>query len=449
MPATDQASYVLGVICGLLLLALFTAALTLAIRPMVRERDRRFGLALAIAVAVTFVKLALLSHLPGVTVDLMQFEAWGHAMAQFGPAHVYDPEFSCKYTPAYLYALWPAAAMAPNRPEYPRMFIESLPIIADLLLAVTVYAASCRLGLLRLALPTTLLVALNPALIYDSTVWGQNDSAIAFPLLLSVVMAAESRYAIAWALAIVAALLKAQGLVLLPILAWWTLVTGKFTDWLTAAGAALATAVVVLAPFQLGHPWHFALDLYATSMGSFPWASVNAFNLMLALGGLIVLDSDKLYGPVSFFMLGNALFGGVCLIAAWIAWRRPAAWGLMFSVFIIYFGMFMFVPRMHERYLYYAVALFAPLIFTSRMTIALYTTLSVTLLLDMAYVFFDLVYVHGFVEGHLIIGPEGRLAISIVNLAAFALAAAYGLAVASRNPAKLDSPRRGARFFAA
>ncbi len=435
MPATDQASYVLGVICGLLLLALFTVALALAIRPMVRERDRRFGLALAIVVAITFVKLALLRYLTGVTVDLMQFESWGRAMVQFGPAHVYDPEFSCRYTPAYLYALWPAAAMAPNLPEYSRIFIESVPIIADFLLAVTVYAASRRVGPLRLALPTTLLVALNPALIYDSTVWGQNDSAITFPLLLSVVMAAESRYAIAWALAIVAALIKAQGLVLLPILAWWTLATGRYRDWLKAAGAALVTAVVVLAPFQLDHPWHFALDVYATSMGSFPWASVNAFNLMLALGGLVVPDRDKLFGPVSFFMLGNVLFGAVYVLAGWIAWRRRTPWGLMFSVFIVYLGMFMFVPRMHERYLYYALALLAPLTLSSWTTIALYTTLSVTLLLDMAYVFCDLVYVQGFIEGHLLIGPDGRLAIALVNIAALALAAAYGLAVASRNPA--------------
>ena len=200
MTASGQASYVLGLICGLLLLALFTIALALAIRPMVREGDRRFRLALAIVGAVTIVKLALLRHLPGVTVDLMQFESWGRALAQFGPARVYDPEFVCKYTPAYLYALWPAAALAPNWPEYPRIFIESPAVIADFLLAVTVYAAARLSAPLRFALPASLLVALNPALIYTSTVWGQNDSAIAFPVLLSVVMAAESHFAIAWAL---------------------------------------------------------------------------------------------------------------------------------------------------------------------------------------------------------------------------------------------------------
>ncbi len=431
MRGIDKTSYVLGVLCGLILLVLFAAALAVAIRPMLRERDRRFRLALAILVAVAIVKIALLRFLPGDTVDLMQFESWGVAMARFGPAHVYDPEFVCRYTPAYLYALWPAAAFAPDSAL--REFIETPLIIADVLLGVTVYATVRRIARVRFALPATLLLAFNPALIYASTIWGQNDGALTFPVLLSVLMAVDSHFELAWALAIVAALIKSQGLILLPILAWWTLVTGKVSDWFKAAGAALATAIVIVAPFQLAHPWHFLLDVYGSSLGFFPWASVNAFNLMFALGGEVVADSDKVFGPVSFFMLGNLLFGTVYVIAGYIVWRRRAGWGLMFSVFLVYLGMFTFAPRMHERYLYYAVALLAPLMFSSWATIALYAILSATLLLDMACVFFEQVFVKGIVEGHLIVGPHGQFAIAVVNVAAFVVAAAYGLGIASRN----------------
>jgi 4-amino-4-deoxy-L-arabinose transferase-like glycosyltransferase len=114
MLAAGHASYVLGQISGALLLAIFAAALTLAMRPMIRERDWRFAIALAIAIAVTAIKLALLRNLPGVTVDLAQFELWGQTMLQLGPAHIYDPQFNCKYTPAYLYPLWAAAATSPD-----------------------------------------------------------------------------------------------------------------------------------------------------------------------------------------------------------------------------------------------------------------------------------------------------------------------------------------------
>ncbi len=439
MRGIDQTSYVLGVLCGLLLVALLAAALAVAIRPMLRERDRRFGLVLAILVALAIVKIALLRFLPGDTVDLMQFESWGVAMARFGPAHVYDPQYVCKYTPAYLYALWPAAALAPDSKDSLRRFIEIPSIIADLLLAISVYAAVRRIAELRFALPATLLAAFNPALNYSSTVWGQNDSPLAFPVLLSVVMAVDSQFELAWALAIVAAMIKSQGLILLPILAWWTLMTGKVSDWFKAAGAALVTAIVVLAPFQLARPWHFLPDLYASSVGWFPWASLNAFNLMLALGGLTVLDSERVFGSVSFFMLGNFLFGIAYLIAGYIVWRRRAGWSLMFSVFLVYLGMFVFAPRMHERYLYYAVALLAPLVFSSWATIVLYATLSATLLLDMAYVFFELVFVKGVVEGHLIIGPSGRFEIALVNVTAFVLAAMYGLVMTFRTAERVPA----------
>jgi len=433
MRGIDKASYALGVLCGLILLALFAAALAVAIRPMLRDRDRRFRLAVAILVAVAIVKIALLRFIPGNAVDLMQFESWGAAMARLGPAHVYDPEFVCRYTPAYLYALWPAAALAPDSGEALREFIEIPLIIADLLLAVTVYATVRRIAELRFALPATLLVAFNPALIYASPIWGQNDAPLGFAVLLSVVMAIDSRFALAWAIGIVAALIKSQGLILLPILAWWTLTTGRVSDWVKGAGAALATAIVVLAPFQLARPWHFLLDLYGSSLEWFPWASVNAFNLMFVLGGEVVADSDKVFGPISFFMLGNFLFAATYVIAGYMVWRRRTGFSLMFSVFLVYLGMFVFAPRMHERYLYYAVALLAPLVFSSWATIALYATLSATLLLDMMCVFFEFVQVKGIIEGHLIINPHGQFAISIINVVAFAVAAACGLAIASRD----------------
>src|SRR5579885_2417869 len=223
-----------------------SSASTIAIprRPIrvARGRDARFAIALAIALAVTAIKLVLLRWLPGVTVDLAQFEVWGQAMLHQGPAHIYEPQFNCKYTPAYLYPLWGAAALAPDWPDFVRMFVEAPAIVADLMLAIAVYAAARLAGPSRFALPASVLAILNPAFIYASTVWGQNDSAIAMPVLLSIVMAAESRYALAWAVAICGALVKAQGLMLLPLLAWWTLINGRVADWLRSAAAALVTA---------------------------------------------------------------------------------------------------------------------------------------------------------------------------------------------------------------
>jgi len=435
----DLLSYALGVVTGLTLAAVFASAVVSALKPIVGSKDRCFTIVAGIVTSLAIVKVAMLPYLPGEIVDLRQFEIWGLAMAHLGPAHAYDPRFACMYTPAYLYVLWAAAEITARTGFNLRVMVEIPLVAADLLLALIVYAAARKVGTARAASAAALLVAFNPALIYISTVWGQNDSVLALTVLLSVLMAAERRFAMAWAIAVMAGMIKAQGLMLIPILAWLTLISGGKRDWLRSAAATIAITILIIAPFQVVHPWHFIWDVYSSSANFFPWASVNAFNLMLAMGGLIVLDTDRVIGPVSYFELGNFLFAMVYVLAAWIIWRQSSPWLLFYSVFIVYLGMFTFAPRMHERYLFYAVALMAPLVPTSRTIGALYAALSVTLFLDAAYVFFNLVRVPGMAEGHLPLGPDARFAISIVNVAACVVAVGYGIFAVYRNPASLQS----------
>jgi len=418
----DRLSYGVGVIDGLLLAVVFVRAVALALKPIVNARDKRFTLVAAIVIPLAILKVALLPYLPGVQVDLRQFEIWSLVMARYGPAHIYDPRWACIYTPAYLYVLWPAGAVAMGAGLNLRIMVELPLVVADLLLAIIVYAAARRVSSERAASVAALLVAFNPALIYASAVWGQNDSVLAFVVLLSVLMAADRRLATAWAIALVAGLIKAQGLMLLPLLAWWTLIASDRRDWTRIAAAGVGTAILVIAPFQLARPWHFIWDIYSSSANFFPWASVNAFNFMLVMGGLVVGDSNKALGPISYFALGNSLFAISYALAASIIWRRRTTWFLFYSVFIVYLGMFTFAPRMHERYLFYAVALMAPMLSTSRTIATLYAVFSVTLFLDAAYVFFDLVR-----GGHLPLGPDARFEIAIVNVAAFVVVAIYGI----------------------
>jgi len=432
---TEAASCALGIGCGLVLLTLFVAAIALTIAPLVRERDRRFAVALMLLAAIMIAKLALLPFFPGYVGDINQFQLWGWVMARLGPAHIYDPQYVCRYTPGYLYALWPSAAIASHlqpasmlqgRLEALRISIEAPPIIADFLLCISAYAALRRTAPEWLALPGTLLLALNPAMIYTSTVWGQNDSALMLPVLLSLLLAADSRYPMAWAMAAIAVLIKAQGLLLLPILAWWTSLTGGWPNWLRSATAFISTAIVVIAPFQLAREWHFIIDVYGSSLGFFPFASVNAFNLMAVLGGLDVPDNVQIIGGISYFILGNSLLAMVCVFAGRILWHKRTERSLLFSSFLVYLALFVLGTRIHERYLYFAVVMLTPLIFESRATIALYAVLTATLLLN-------LVHVKQMIEpGFFLYGRNPiATAAGIVNLAAFAVAAGQGFITAT------------------
>jgi dolichyl-phosphate-mannose-protein mannosyltransferase len=447
MSGIASISKTLGILCGFSLLALLIAALVVALRPLPGEKRPRFTLTLVSLAAIMIMKFALLPFFPGFDTDIIHFEGWAALMAVFGPAGVYSPHYETRYAPAYLYALWPAgvlASMLPERilPAGMRLFVESPPLIADFLLGLAAYAALRRMAAGRLAFAGTLLVALNPPLVFTSLVWGQNDSLLALPMLLSMLLAAQSCFGIAWAMAALAVLTKAQGLLALPMLAWWTVLSGRFSNWLRAAAGFLATAIVVILPFQLSHGWHWIIDVYESSLDFFPLTSVNAFNLMAILGGFRNSDATRVLG-ISFLALGNCLMAVTCLLAGYILWCTRTMRGLLFSLFLTYLGFFVLSTRVHERYLYFAVVLGAPLIFDSWAMALLYCTISATLLLNLIYVAFSPV-------GTLMIVPLDGPAItaSLINIAAFAAAAIYGVVVVCRDKevsSAYPSPRPDAK----
>src|SRR5262249_40059911 len=148
-----------------------------------------------------------------------------------------------------------------------------------------------------------MLFALNPALLFTSVAWGQNDSVLTLPVLLSLLMVAESNYALAAAVAALAVLIKLQGLIVLPILGVWMLTRARTRDWIASTLAFVGTVLIAMAPFQIGKPWNFLARLIESSADYFPFTSLNAFNLMALMVGMRLPDSATRLG-VSLFHLG-------------------------------------------------------------------------------------------------------------------------------------------------
>jgi hypothetical protein len=428
----------LGVGCGLVLLALLAAAFVIATRPCFREHRRELGLAAAVFAAIALAKLAVLPWFPGYRIDLLQFIVWGMAMVRFGPAHVYDPQFVCRYTPAYLYPLWAvlrAAWPLIERPASPsqllvlaeraRIIVELPPLAADFLIAVLVFAWVRRDRSSRMAWAAALLFTLNPALIYTTVVWGQNDSCFVLPVMLAAMMAADRRYDLAGAIAAIAVLVKLQGLILLPVLGWWILLAADVPACAAAALGFVATAMITIAPFQIGHEWSWFASIIKSSLDFFPKTSVNAFNLMALLFGMRMPDSVAVLG-VPAFALGTALLAAYYAVPATIVWRERTPRTLLLAAFLAYLGFFVLGTRIHERYLYFAVALMVPLALESRAMTGGYAILSATLLANQ-------VMVKRFLERGASLAPRDPLACAIAaaNVAVLLLVSLYGIYSAS------------------
>jgi Gpi18-like mannosyltransferase len=377
-----------GIFCGVIVLGLVLYSLFLYCKPLFEDEGEGIIWALLLLLGLTVVKIALLPVLPGLGIDVGSYQSWAQRMVDVGPARMYETGYFLDYPPGYLYALW-AACTAGHAlgltGDMMRVMIESPAIIGDLLLGGLIFAVVRKAAPAYLAYVAMVLFALNPALLYDTVVWGQSDSVPALLMLLSIVMLLDEEYELAWGLAALAVLTKPQALALMPVLGLWTVLRGERQDWLRSGLAFIAFGLVTIAPFQIGHPWSWLFDLYASTTGYYHESAVNAFNLMALIFGLRRDDTTTLLG-VSCFTIGMALVTLMYAFVAYLLWRRLDRKGLFAASFLAITGFFVLAPRMHERYLYPALVILIPLAIESPLALSILGGLTVTFLLNLIYV---------------------------------------------------------------
>jgi Gpi18-like mannosyltransferase len=337
------------------------------------------------------------------------------------------------YPPGSLYLLWFSGwlgrLLQPSADGF-RVIVETPPLIADFMIGLTLYFAALRDGRTTRALLVMLLFALNPALIFDTVVWGQSDSVVALPMIVAALLIFSSRrrltYALGWSAAAIAILAKPQAITLAVPLGLWTLLDAGIVECGWCAIAFIATIALGILPYQIGHPWYWITNVYQDLGTRFSDASVGAFNFMGLIGGMGSPDTDKVIG-VSYWALGMSLTGAVYLISSYLIYRAKSANQAMLATFIALFGFFMFAPRIHERYLYYPVIFLIPIALERGILTTLLATVSATFLFNLLYIK-HLTDTSSYFPDH----PNAALvATALVNLAIFFTATTYGLL---RNP---------------
>ena len=126
-------------------------------------------------------------------------------------------------------------------------------LLADLAVARLIFAR-LRPGRKRFAWMAALAFALNPALLLNSTIWGQTDSVLALLALLSFLALGDRRFELAWSLAALAILTKPQALLVVPLFVLWPWGWWKSGRPLSALLAIVATVWVVADPFRGERP---------------------------------------------------------------------------------------------------------------------------------------------------------------------------------------------------
>lgn len=317
-------------------------------------------LALGLMGTVLVAKMIVGALYRGYPADVGTFSAWALDMAARGPAHFYQPGYFADYPPGYLYVLGAIGGLSrllhvdAGSPGF-LILLKLPPMLADLGLAWLVTRVALRQGS-RLALAAGLLLLLSPLAIVDSSLWGQVDSVFTLVLMGCLYFLEEARWELAAALYALAVLLKPQALVAGPV-ALAALIECR--DWkriLQALAAFAAAGLVLVLPFAWGKPPLWIFELFSSTLGSYNYLALNAFNLPALLGGNWLATSTEVLG----LEVGTWAWLSFLPVLGYLGWLLVKGKGrarFVFGAAAIYLAFFVLAPKMHERYLYPAAFL--------------------------------------------------------------------------------------------
>ena len=401
-------------------------------------RDAASAILIVLALGLA-LRLILAYALPGsgFQVDLQAFTFWASNLATHGPFGFYERDFFHDYTPGYLYILWVIGLIDQVLPGPMGDLIKLPAIIADIVLGWVVWSMARELGAGRwAALLGGAIVVANPISWFDSVLWGQVDSVGVVFLLLALRELWRGRSERAAVLTVIAAIVKPQLGILVPLvaavtirralwpaggygheaapgtadgppwgrstLAWERRIRGPLRI-VTTGLAGLLTAVFMSAGFGLS-----IVDLVeqvGTAAATYPYLSVNAYNpwALASLDGAGVAASGQWvcdvvippgpaapqcpvafqFGTVPALVVGTGLLLASVLAVTLAVARRPDRRTMLVGLAVLALVFFVVPTRVHERYLFPFFAMGALLLAVSPRWRVAYVLLSLATLANM------------------------------------------------------------------
>ena len=337
---------------------------------------------LAAILAGGLVLQLLLAALPGFPTDIGFFHFWSDQLASKRPDDFYAPGQFHDYPPGYMWVLWlfgeldETLGFSDGQFEY----LLKLPSIAANLGSAYLLYKLLEGRTVARPIGAVAIWVLFPLALLIGPIWGQVDGILAFFVLLTIYLLDRERPVAAAVALSVGFLIKPQAVAALPFLLFWFVrdhppAWRRIREnlrlplpprlWLTAVASSLGAAVVIAFPFFPSVLlWRPLLDLFSQLREStsqiVPLNSFYAYNFWELIGLAGRCDqtvcarapAGSEYLGLTTRTWGLALF--VLALASVIVVLRkargPAFLALGTSLSMLAF--FVFMTRMHERYLF-------------------------------------------------------------------------------------------------
>jgi hypothetical protein len=350
--------------------------------------------------------------------DMKAWKEWGQGVYETGFSRFYDV-YGTDYLPGYIYVLWLLQKVHISFPNIPVKTLFKLPAnLADLGIALVIFYSLLKITDYRKALLSSLAYFFNPAPISNSTLWGQVDSVNVLPLLIAVSIGLRGYFTGAVVLAITGFMMKPLSIVIFPVIGFLicrdiyrrrkesnialkTLLLG-----VKIIAASIITIDIFTLPYiwdELGRflsfdiltqPIYFTYVRFIDAYDTYLFTSANAFNFWSLIHGLWVSDQLRFLN-LTFQRWGTIIFAAIYALILFALVRyelikkhndiKEFSYFMFQAVTLVFFALFLFVTRAHERHLLPAIIFFTMLVFHSRLNWFLYGTVSLCYVLNMYY----------------------------------------------------------------
>ncbi len=321
----------------------------------------------AVLFAALALRLALASVFQGFPSDYTCFYSWARMAFENGLRGFYDAGVFADYPPGYIYVLWVVGLLLDlSGADYlsaASFLIVKLPaILCDIAGGALIYRLAAKRRAERTALLAAALYVFNPAVILNSSIWGQVDAVMCLALLAMCALLTEKKTIRAYFVFALGILLKPQMLIFTPVLIYGIIESvilenfswKRFRDNLYCGLAAILAMALLCVPF--GGPGKI-IRLYTQTMSSYPYATVNAYNFW-ALADKNWASQDGTFLAVRYSAWGSVAIVLAVALSAWLFFKSGKKRSRYFTTAaVLILIVFLFAVRMHERYMFPALAL--------------------------------------------------------------------------------------------
>lgn len=368
-------------------------------------------LALVLAFAMVFRVWIISDPSAGHASDLRLFARWTTGLGDEGLAGFYATESFCDYPPLSVLIMWGVGKVSAlvgatgAGDALLRVLIKVPACMADLGIALLLFAAGCRRFGHRAGVAAAGLYVLNPVSLYDSAYWGQVDSIYTMFSLAALVFALNGRQRWSGIWLATALLAKFQAIALVPIVVFEAYRRNGWRGLRRMGVTGVVTAGLILAPFAITGTADDVLHrAYVKVVGQYHDLAKGAYNIWpliapadrpdtavpvslvvaAADGANQVSRGDSWLLQLTYRRISLMVYALVVAVVLSAYSLRPSARWCFGAGGALALAFYLFPTEMHERYGFPAIAFLALWAAGSAARERIYMLCSVLMLLNMA-----------------------------------------------------------------